>query len=674
MEFVNGVFKGGGAKGIAYAGALRACEELGLEFRAVAGSSAGAITAALVAVGYSSRELEDLIHDALDRIDRPGVAMIKAHRAALLANTKLRDWLNERLEQRLGVSGGCTFAQIREATGVSLYVVVMDLGSRQPVVFSPDLSPQASVADAVVASSAIPVAFPPGRMIDSDDIVHRLIDGGVWANYPSLVFLDDDFRACHAHDLSDGAEDRRTIGFVLDHGDVESRPSGQALRPAGGRPLNTDRGSAEGLGLLGAFFTSRVTQVLVVTLPFLNVLLLAYWVGEGLPGLPAALTTNIANLAAVVAVAVVAIGGAAAIVAGLAAARLGRSLADTGLTGAVAAMGVGPSVPYWAGKSSKHTVIRIKVPKELSTLDFGASEELRTRAIEAGHEAAMAADLVGTPPDDDHVLEPRSTSADLEARPKNPDEARQLPGPRDTRVTHWIRGLSRALGLYVLVILLVITIAEYLVANRDGKNLLQFMSIAFIFVLLAIIIRWYGRRRLRDASETSTFLRQRSTPTLLAIASLSAVALATLLVLVEQEDSLVQLLRSEPYKAEILSRTELVDDNGSKYYEYEVKLTAELNRCEGKVGEKEFIEVSDSSHEVGEVVEEYRLDIQTCDLREGSYSVDSDDAGSIIVLTIPALLWAYLGTQALSAVYWRHQRTRAIEGDPPSGGKTTAGI
>jgi predicted acylesterase/phospholipase RssA len=44
-----GVFEGGGAKGVAYAGALLAMAERKCWFRAVAGASAGAITAALVA-------------------------------------------------------------------------------------------------------------------------------------------------------------------------------------------------------------------------------------------------------------------------------------------------------------------------------------------------------------------------------------------------------------------------------------------------------------------------------------------------------------------------------------------------------------------------------------------------------------------------------------------------
>ena len=46
----DGVFSGGGVKAIAYAGALKAAEEAGYrEWEHVAGTSAGAITAAAIA-------------------------------------------------------------------------------------------------------------------------------------------------------------------------------------------------------------------------------------------------------------------------------------------------------------------------------------------------------------------------------------------------------------------------------------------------------------------------------------------------------------------------------------------------------------------------------------------------------------------------------------------------
>ncbi len=52
MLEIDGVFEGGGAKGAAYIGALTNLQEKGIWFKRVAGSSAGAITAALIAAGY----------------------------------------------------------------------------------------------------------------------------------------------------------------------------------------------------------------------------------------------------------------------------------------------------------------------------------------------------------------------------------------------------------------------------------------------------------------------------------------------------------------------------------------------------------------------------------------------------------------------------------------------
>lgn len=71
----NLVFKGGGPKGIAYLGALKALENSGTLSEVVryAGTSAGAITAALLAVGYTSSEVEALLKKTslLSFIDHP---------------------------------------------------------------------------------------------------------------------------------------------------------------------------------------------------------------------------------------------------------------------------------------------------------------------------------------------------------------------------------------------------------------------------------------------------------------------------------------------------------------------------------------------------------------------------------------------------------------------------
>jgi NTE family protein len=83
-----GIFEGGGAKGYAHVGALKAAEKRGIFFRKVAGTSAGAIVAALVAARYTADELFDptlpegkrglLDVDALDILDRADYVRISA--------------------------------------------------------------------------------------------------------------------------------------------------------------------------------------------------------------------------------------------------------------------------------------------------------------------------------------------------------------------------------------------------------------------------------------------------------------------------------------------------------------------------------------------------------------------------------------------------------------------
>ena len=51
------VFEGGGAKGMVFVGAMEAFEGARLTYDRLVGSSAGAITAALLAAGYSAAEI-----------------------------------------------------------------------------------------------------------------------------------------------------------------------------------------------------------------------------------------------------------------------------------------------------------------------------------------------------------------------------------------------------------------------------------------------------------------------------------------------------------------------------------------------------------------------------------------------------------------------------------------
>lgn len=62
-EFENIAFAGGGAKGMAYPGSIRAFAENEIHFKRVSGTSAGAITALPFALGYSPRKIESIVYN-----------------------------------------------------------------------------------------------------------------------------------------------------------------------------------------------------------------------------------------------------------------------------------------------------------------------------------------------------------------------------------------------------------------------------------------------------------------------------------------------------------------------------------------------------------------------------------------------------------------------------------
>ncbi len=251
---VAGVFEGGGAKGIAYAGALKAMKETGCWFTAVAGASAGAITAALVAAGLEPDEIEEETSRGLLSLSGGLLRGLRrlAPSGAYYDSAELHRWLERILAcQVTGLSGvqasseGVTFVELFAATGIELNVVAADLTLRRQIVFSHLDTPHCQVAQAVLASSAIPFAFGSGAlaMTCSDDPApgrrhHLIVDGGVWANYPDFVFRDPSFR------LSQGRparpEEELVIGFLLRVGDdAAERKLRELMRDARFEPLQT---------------------------------------------------------------------------------------------------------------------------------------------------------------------------------------------------------------------------------------------------------------------------------------------------------------------------------------------------------------------------------------------------------------------------------------------------
>lgn len=198
---INGVFEGGGVRGIALAGAAAATLDRGYRFHRAVGTSAGALVAALVIAGYTSQELEDEVaglewSKLLHRSRLAAVPLVGKHLALMaykgVHSTERIEEVWSRLLLRKGV---VTFGDLPER---SLQVVATDLSHGAGVAFPHCLAgygqdPNSfSVARAVVMSAAVPFLFTPVPMRDTLTGERVLFsDGAMAANYPIGVIAKD---------------------------------------------------------------------------------------------------------------------------------------------------------------------------------------------------------------------------------------------------------------------------------------------------------------------------------------------------------------------------------------------------------------------------------------------------------------------------------------------------
>lgn len=238
-KYHNLVLEGGGIRGVAYCGALQELEQRGMlhHIRRIGGTSAGAIQASLLSVGYSAAELTDLVSEMKVESFNDGQyifvggAQRLVERFGWYRGDAFRRWMGEKIEIRTGNSG-LTFGELhelaqRDSCLKDLYVTVINLTQQKPMVLSYENFPNLAIADAVRASMSIPLYYcavfmdstgrfysRPPRTVPAD----VLVDGGLLLNYPIGLFDQNRFLSQPQPQLSPDAYvfNHETLGLRLE--------------------------------------------------------------------------------------------------------------------------------------------------------------------------------------------------------------------------------------------------------------------------------------------------------------------------------------------------------------------------------------------------------------------------------------------------------------------------
>ena len=274
MHF-NLVFEGGGAKGVVFAGAMQEFEKQGHTYGRLLGTSAGAITATLLAAGFSAQEMLVQVNEKLpDGSPRFGTFMdiaesitdedwensvlfklfnqinwpfvpesaerkmddfifkqfmqMKIYRllftflelGGLYAGRAFLTWLREKLDLNGRNLGQATLAQFYEHTGKDLNMVASNITDGGVLVLNHRTAPNCPVAWAVRMSMSIPFVWQEvrwrqewGSYHGRDITGHAIVDGGLNSNFPIRLLIS---RSPDVVDVMGPHDGTFTLGMLID--------------------------------------------------------------------------------------------------------------------------------------------------------------------------------------------------------------------------------------------------------------------------------------------------------------------------------------------------------------------------------------------------------------------------------------------------------------------------
>jgi len=153
---------GGGVKGFAHAGALKAIEEFGIRPEIISGTSAGAIVGAMYASGLPPEKIIEIFRNRYIN----NFIEFTLPKAGLFGTAGFIKFLDENIPVK-------TFEELK----IPLFVVATDFDHGKSVIFS-----SGDLINKVMASACVPVFFKP---ITIEGI--NYVDGGLFMNFPVSV-------------------------------------------------------------------------------------------------------------------------------------------------------------------------------------------------------------------------------------------------------------------------------------------------------------------------------------------------------------------------------------------------------------------------------------------------------------------------------------------------------
>lgn len=201
-QWRNLIFEGGGVKGLAYAGALKVLEKEGVlkKIKRAGGSSAGGITASLLAIKLNPKKIQQIMDETdFNRFMDDDWGVVRdTHRLlnefGWHKGEAFKKWFRKILRNQ-GFRDDITFAELKKSKkSRDLYMTGTNINYMDTKIFSHEHTPDVPIVDALRITMSFPFFFK--AVIHKDDVGGELdppgrfvfMDGGLLRNYPINLF------------------------------------------------------------------------------------------------------------------------------------------------------------------------------------------------------------------------------------------------------------------------------------------------------------------------------------------------------------------------------------------------------------------------------------------------------------------------------------------------------